>query len=193
MLFISSAPAAQSLNVDKLEAQMNKRAHMASPRLSLFKVLRFSAVGSALVLCLLGCPLGLVFADPLGTIDPTQKLDWVQGAVSHAQKMRAHKDADTGSQPPGVIPQFSADPDPSGQIATFQPEGSTTEGNNAFFQNLGTNGRTCFTSSAADRLDDQRRKCSGAVRGECGRRSTLPSGRRCHVSDRGRLEPRGQT
>src|SRR5262249_21938534 len=72
--------------------------------------------------------------------------DWARGAVSHAQKMRAHKDVDKGSQPaPGAIPEFSVDPDPSGQIATFQPGGSTAEGNNAFFQNLGTNGRTCFT------------------------------------------------
>src|SRR5262245_40235285 len=119
---------------------MYKGSRIASLRPSLFKVLRFSTTGSALVFCLLGCPLGLVFADPLGTIDPTQSVDWARGAVSHAQKMRAHKDVDTGSQPPGVIPQFSADPDPSGQIATFQPE--ATEGNNAFFQNLGTNGRT---------------------------------------------------
>ena len=122
---------------------MYKGSRIASLRPSLFKVLRFSTTGSALVFCLLGCPLGLVFADPLGTLDPTQSVDWARGAVSHAQKMRAHKDVDTGSQPSGVIPQFSADPDPSGQIATFQPE--ATEGNNAFFQNLGTNGRTCFT------------------------------------------------
>src|SRR5262249_7718388 len=72
--------------------------------------------------------------------------DWARGAVSHAQKMRAHKDVDKGSQPaPGAIPKFSVDSDPSGQIATFQPEGSTAQGNNAFFQDLGTNGRTCFT------------------------------------------------
>jgi cytochrome c peroxidase len=37
------------------------------------------------------------------------------------------------------------DPDPSGAIATFQPNGPTITANNAFFQNLGTNGRTCFT------------------------------------------------
>src|SRR5262245_40165872 len=125
---------------------MYKGSRIASLRPSLFKVLRFSTTGSALVFCLLGCPLGLVFADPLRTIDPSQSVDWARGAVSHAQKMRAHKDVDKGSQPsPGAIPEFSVDPDPSGQIATFQPEGSTAEGNNAFFQNLGTNGRTCFT------------------------------------------------
>src|SRR5436190_7791029 len=125
---------------------MCKRLRTASLRPAFFKILRFSTAGSVLVFCFLAFPLGFVFAQNLGTIDPTQTLDWVQGAVSHAQQMRVYKDADKGSQPsPGVIPQFSADPDPSGQIATFQPEGSTTEGNNAFFQDLGTNGRTCFT------------------------------------------------
>jgi cytochrome c peroxidase len=85
-------------------------------------------------------------AQNAGNIDPTQSVDWAQGAINHAQKMRVFKDADKGSQPsPGAIPTFSVDSDPSGQIATFQPEGSTAEGNNAFFQNLGTNGRTCFT------------------------------------------------
>src|SRR5262249_57542786 len=100
---------------------MYKGSRIASLRPSLFKVLRFSTTGSALVFCLLGCPLGLVFADPLGTLDPTQSVDWARGAVSHAKKMRAHKDVDTGSQPSGVIPQFSASPDPTRHIATFHP------------------------------------------------------------------------
>jgi cytochrome c peroxidase len=85
-------------------------------------------------------------AQNAGIIDPGQKLDWAPGAISHAQQMRRFKDADQGSQPaPDEIPQFSVDPDPSGQIATFQPNGSTATGSNPFFQNLGTNGRTCFT------------------------------------------------
>ena len=111
---------------------MCKRLRTTSLRPAFFKVLRFSTAGSVLVFCFLAFPLGFVFAQNLGTIDPTQTLDWVQGAVSHAQQMRVYKDADKGSQPsPSAIPQFGADPDPSGQIATFQPEGSTTEGNEA--------------------------------------------------------------
>jgi cytochrome c peroxidase len=47
--------------------------------------------------------------------------------------------------PPPVIPEFSIGLDPSGLIATYQPSGPTQTGANAFFQNLGTNGRTCFT------------------------------------------------
>ena len=83
---------------------MYKGPSIACQRPSLFKVLRFSTTGSALILCVLGCPSGLVFADPLGTIDPTQSVDWAQGAINHAQQMRVFKDADKGSQPsPGAI------------------------------------------------------------------------------------------
>ena len=69
------------------------------------------------------------------------------GEVAHAQKMaKLFPDAAVGSQTtPAVIPQMEIDPDPSGAIATFQPNGPTITANNAFFQNLGTNGRTCFT------------------------------------------------
>jgi hypothetical protein len=55
-------------------------------------------------------------------------------------------DIGVGAQPaPFVIPQLEIDRDPGGAIATFQPNGSTITAKNAFFQNLGTNGRTCFT------------------------------------------------
>jgi cytochrome c peroxidase len=68
------------------------------------------------------------------------------GMIGHMQSMEKFKDVDHGPQPtPPVIPRFEVDPDPSGAIATFQPNGATFTNNNAFFQNLGTNGRTCFT------------------------------------------------
>jgi len=68
------------------------------------------------------------------------------GMISHMQRMEQFKDADRGSQPtPPVIPRSSFDVDPSGAVSTFQPNGATFTFNNAFFQNLGTNGRTCFT------------------------------------------------
>ena len=71
----------------------------------------------------------------------------VAGEVAHKQKMgqlfrilsAAHQ-----ATPP-VIPQLEIDPDPSGLIATYQPNGATVTATNPFFQNLGTNGRTCFT------------------------------------------------
>src|SRR5215469_11186767 len=68
------------------------------------------------------------------------------GMISHMQQMTQFADADRGSQrTPPLIPRFGADLDPSGAVATFQPNGATFTFNNAFFQNLGTNGRTCFT------------------------------------------------
>src|SRR6516162_9466332 len=69
------------------------------------------------------------------------------GAIEHAHKMRRlfpDIDGDTQATPP-VIPELEIDLDPGGAIATFQPKGSTVTAENGFFQNLGTNGRTCFT------------------------------------------------
>jgi len=68
------------------------------------------------------------------------------GMINHMQQMKRFKDVDRGPQPtPPVIPRFSVDSDPTGAVATFQPNGATFTFNNAFFQNLGTNGRTCFS------------------------------------------------
>lgn len=78
--------------------------------------------------------------------DAVAERAWQKDAIDHAQKMRMFRDGDSGSQPtPPVIPQFDADFDPSGLIATDQPNGATDTSANAFFQDLGTNGRTCFT------------------------------------------------
>jgi cytochrome c peroxidase len=60
--------------------------------------------------------------------------------------MRRYQDRDSGAQPtPPIIPKLELDTDPSGVVGTFQPGVSTITSNNAFFQNLGTNERTCFT------------------------------------------------
>jgi len=48
-------------------------------------------------------------------------------------------------QTPSEIPEIEVDDDSTGQIGTYQPGGATVTADNAFFQNLGTNGRTCFT------------------------------------------------
>jgi len=69
------------------------------------------------------------------------------GANAHAQKMRRlfpDIGGDTQATPP-FIPQLEINPDPSGAIATFQPNGLTVTAKSAFFQDLGANGRTCFT------------------------------------------------
>jgi cytochrome c peroxidase len=112
---------------------------------SLFKTLRFSVAGLALVFFLDGT-LQQASAQTAKSDDPAQTRAWAPAAIEHAQKMRVFKDPDRGSQPtPPVIPRFEADDDPSGQIASFQPGGPTFTALNPFFQNLGTNGRTCFT------------------------------------------------
>ena len=70
------------------------------------------------------------------------------GEIAHAQKMRRlfpDLDGDTQQETPPIIPQLEIDPDPSGAIATFQPQGFTVTAKNAFFQNLGNNGRRCDT------------------------------------------------
>ncbi len=60
--------------------------------------------------------------------------------------MRAFRDVDGGAQhTPSLIPQFTLDSDPKGLVASYQPSGPTVTASNPFFQNLGTNGRTCFT------------------------------------------------
>jgi cytochrome c peroxidase len=123
---------------------MCKQQRVAYLRHSLIKVLRISAAGVASI-CLLGAAAKPAAAQN-GANDPTETRAFAPGAIDHAQKMRRFKDTDQGSQAtPGTIPKYREDADPSGRVATFQPGGGTQTGGNAFFQDLGTNGRTCFT------------------------------------------------
>jgi cytochrome c peroxidase len=46
---------------------------------------------------------------------------------------------------PAVLEQLSFASSASGTMAAFHPAGATKTSENAFFQSLGTNGRTCFT------------------------------------------------
>src|SRR5712691_9238786 len=122
---------------------MPKEPHIAHVYPSLFKALKFSAAGVALICLLDGPPRAS--AQNRGS-DATETRAWAPAAIDHAQKMRRFKDTDHGSQAtPGIIPKYGEDRDPSGRVATFQPGGGTATGSNAFFQDLGTNGRTCFT------------------------------------------------
>jgi cytochrome c peroxidase len=69
------------------------------------------------------------------------------GAIAQAQKMaKLFPDVGGSAQKtPPVIPQLEIDADPGGAIASFQPNGLTITANNAFFQNLGKNKRSCGT------------------------------------------------
>ena len=72
--------------------------------------------------------------------------DFAPAMIEHARNMRRYRDPDRGVQPtPRIIDRFEAHIDPSGVIASFQPNGATITSNNAFFKDMGTNGRTCFS------------------------------------------------
>jgi cytochrome c peroxidase len=69
-----------------------------------------------------------------------------RGAVAHAQGMRVFQDIENEAQAtPPVIPRSETDIDPAGVVATLNVNGPTPTADNPFFQNLGTNDRTCFT------------------------------------------------
>jgi hypothetical protein len=76
----------------------------------------------------------------------------VRREVQQLQKARHDKMAEKlGKQAtPGTIPQHQMKPDPSGAIETFQARGATVTRTNAFFQDLGSNGRTCFSCHQPD-------------------------------------------
>lgn len=112
--------------------------HSASVRLycAWFRTLGVTAL-------LTGSPLA--FAQ---TVDSSSTASWAQGAIEHAQKMRQFDDGDDHSasqDTPPVIPTFQLTLDPLGVLGNFQPGGRTRTADNAFFQSLGVNGRTCFS------------------------------------------------
>jgi cytochrome c peroxidase len=110
---------------------------------SLRNTLRYSFATGALLCVVFGVsPLALAQD---GAYDPANYA-WQAGAIRHAQRMRGFIDPDSGQQPtPPVIPRFEVNFDPSGILATIQPGGPTQTSQNAFFANLGTNNRTCFS------------------------------------------------
>jgi cytochrome c peroxidase len=102
-------------------------------------------LGRSVAVAALWAFLGGVSFAQVGANDPANYA-WQAGAIHHAQKMRRYADIDRGEQPtPPVIPRFGEYLDPSGRIATLQPSGPTLTAQNAFFGNLGTNGRTCLS------------------------------------------------
>ena len=102
------------------------------------------SVAAAALLCVVGGAAPYALAQD--SAHDAANYAWQAGAIRHAQQMRDYFDSDRDQQPtPPVIPKFETDFDPSGLIATAQPGGPTQTSQNAFFANLGTNGRTCFT------------------------------------------------
>ena len=89
----------------------------------------------------------LTIAPAWADADDTLARAAVAGEIAHKQEMRRlFPDLSSGVQPtPRFIPRLEIDPDPSGLVATYRPTGPMVTSTNPFFQNLGTNGRTCFT------------------------------------------------
>src|SRR5262245_48865273 len=92
----------------------------------------------------------IVGAPKIGTAQTVSasagRLDFAPAMIEHAQRMRRYKDYDRGVERiPHIIERFSVDRDPKGAIASFQPNGPTFPANNAFFKDMGTNGRSCFS------------------------------------------------
>jgi cytochrome c peroxidase len=113
---------------------------------SLHLLQRGFSISSLALICLLSGSPPPASAQTIDVIDPTQRRDWAPGAIDHALKMRMFKDAGQSSQAtPPIIPKLEVDADPSGRVATFTPGVATITANNAFFRDMGKNGRTCFT------------------------------------------------
>ncbi len=72
--------------------------------------------------------------------------DFAAPAIAHAQRMRAITAAPpTLQSAPTVVPVLGLAADPSGTAGTVNTGGPTATAANAFFQSLGTNGRSCVT------------------------------------------------
>ncbi len=76
----------------------------------------------------------------------------VKSEILHLFAARHDRDAErlSSQRTPSVIPRDELDLDPTGIIETYQPSGPTQTRSNAFFQDLGANGRTCFTCHQPD-------------------------------------------
>jgi cytochrome c peroxidase len=70
---------------------------------------------------------------------------WAVAAHRQAASIADFTHRNDQQRTPPVIPKLDLDFDSNGIIETYQPDGATLTTNNSFFQNLGTNGRTCFT------------------------------------------------
>jgi cytochrome c peroxidase len=124
---------------------MNMPQRIANACPPLINVMRFSAIG-AMVVWLASSVSSLAIAQQAGTAAGAQFPAFAPGMIDHLQAMRRFTDPDQSvQQAPPIIPRFQIDDNAAGAVATFQPAGATFPANDAFFQNLGTNGRSCFS------------------------------------------------
>jgi len=90
-------------------------------------------------------PVAANSLNPATVHAPSGSPPYFQGTyASFLREPRPDKIYDDGGIP-AVVPENEFDPDAAGCIEAFQPDGPTTTATNAFFQSLGTNGRSCIT------------------------------------------------
>jgi hypothetical protein len=103
----------------------------------------FGALVASAGTIILACLASGVSRPALAGNDTTDTPAFAPGMIAHMQAMRRFSDpAQSVQTAPRVIPPFEIYSDASGAVATFQPGLATFTSNSAFFQNLGTNGRT---------------------------------------------------
>jgi hypothetical protein len=91
-------------------------------------------------------PLATQLATARAQSDGASIPDWAMAA--HAQAMGGEPSTVgvIGDQTiPPTLPQSDVIKDTTGDLATYQPGGPSTTSSNAFFESLGTNGRSCFS------------------------------------------------
>jgi len=72
--------------------------------------------------------------------------EWIAPSIGALQRMPHDREAEGTKQvTPPILRGYSVYADPAGAIGTFMPGGSVITSTNAFFQDLGSNGRTCFS------------------------------------------------
>jgi cytochrome c peroxidase len=79
-----------------------------------------------------------------GQSNPSRKPGWF--AATYDQALRSPLPVQNGEgEIPQIFPIDQEDPDPAGVIRTLNTAGPTLTAHNAFFETLGTNGRSCST------------------------------------------------
>jgi cytochrome c peroxidase len=71
---------------------------------------------------------------------------WRAGFIEHMRRMREFVDnARDAQDTPRRIPRLELHPNEVGELGTYRPAGAIATRDNPFFQDLGSNRRTCFT------------------------------------------------
>jgi cytochrome c peroxidase len=111
----------------------------------------FSASAFIILLVQLACPTFAVAQTPSPSILNLlhQAPLWVPAAYNSEVGVPVLGSLDQLLQVGTSVNQVENNLDPTGLIETYQPSGATTTAKNAFFQPLGTNGRTCATCHQA--------------------------------------------